>query len=197
MRSEAKEHREQQIADAAYALMSEKGYQGLSMLAVAKRAKASNETLYRWYGDKLGLFQALIARNAQRIVEALDHATKEDLSARETLRGIGPVLLAMLLSPQAIALNRAAAADASNTLGQVLAQSGRGEVFPRIQALFQQLVDQGELNGPVETAATLWISLLIGDWQVRCATGAMPPPSAARQSERAQSAEAYLFQLLG
>ncbi len=197
MRAQAKEQREDQIAQAAYALMAEKGFQGLSMLAVSKRAKASNETLYRWYGDKLGLFQALISRNATQVAQALDDAMEQGANPRDVLRELGPTLLAMLLSPRAIALNRAAAADASNTLGQVLAKAGRGEVFPRISTLFQQLVETGTLTGPAETAAALWVDLLVGDWQIRCATGAIDPPTRLQQQARAQSAEALLFQLRG
>ena len=51
------------IEQAAYELIDEFGYDGISMLKIAKRAKASNETLYKWYGDKKGLFSALVETN--------------------------------------------------------------------------------------------------------------------------------------
>ncbi|MBO9468103.1 TetR/AcrR family transcriptional regulator [Tropicibacter sp. R15_0] len=197
MRADAKAERETQIASAAYALMAEKGFHGLSMLAVAKRAKASNETLYRWYGDKLGLFRALIERNADRVADALDAALAERPDPRAALQILGPALLDMLLSPQAIALNRAAAADASNSLGQVLAESGRGRVFPRIAALFDDLIAAELLHGPAAPAASLWVDLLVGDWQIRCATGAMPVPDTAARRARAEHAEAVLFLVKG
>ena len=68
MREDNKAQRREQIEMAAYALLAEKGFQNMSMLAVSKAAKASNETLYRWYGDKTGLFKALIATNAERLL---------------------------------------------------------------------------------------------------------------------------------
>ncbi|PYG27799.1 TetR/AcrR family transcriptional regulator [Pelagimonas varians] len=197
MRSPAKEQREEQIAKAAYTLMEEKGFQGLSMLAVAKGAKASNETLYRWYGDKSGLFRSLIQRNAKQVGDGLDAALDHGLPPRETLRALGPELLSMLLSKRAIALNRAAAADASNTLGAVLAEAGRGQIFPRITKLFEALVVAGDLQGPAQSAAAIWVDLLVGDWQVRCVTGAMAVPDAPTQLARAHSAETLLFQLRG
>ncbi|WP_237352646.1 TetR family transcriptional regulator [Rhizobium leguminosarum] len=44
------------------------------MLDIAKAAKASNETLYRWYGDKNGLFQTMVESNARATKTALDAA---------------------------------------------------------------------------------------------------------------------------
>ena len=60
MKKEKKVQRQSEIETAAYALLDEFGYGGISMLKIAKRAKASNETIYRWYGDKLGLFKSLV-----------------------------------------------------------------------------------------------------------------------------------------
>ena len=57
---EARQRREAAIHAAAYALLAEHGYGGTSMLRVARAARASNETLYRWYGGKDGLFTAMV-----------------------------------------------------------------------------------------------------------------------------------------
>ncbi len=63
-------------------MLDAKGYAGASMLAIARQAKASNETLYNWYGDKNGLFRALVVRNAGevriagRLGEAAGHIAK-------------------------------------------------------------------------------------------------------------------------
>ena len=74
MKEENRLKRQGEIEQAAYALLREDGYGNISMLKVAKRAKASNETLYRWYGDKLGLFGALVAKNAEEAKRLLDAA---------------------------------------------------------------------------------------------------------------------------
>jgi len=192
MREAAREKREAEIAEAAYALLAENGFTGFSMLAVAKRAKASNETLYRWYGDKPGLFRALIARNAALVGDRLDHVLAKGAVPSSAFSELGPLLLGMLLSPRAIALNRAAAADPTGSLGAVLAEAGRGSVYPRVVRLFEGLVTSGVLTGPAETDAALWLDLLVGDWQIRCATGQMPLPDAAAIAARADRAEALL-----
>ena len=81
---------------AKLSIMEEKGYVGASMLAVAKKAKASNETLYNWYGDKRGLFQALVLRNAEDVKTYLEAELATDHDAQTILAALGPKLLGLL-----------------------------------------------------------------------------------------------------
>ena len=171
MRPENREKREAQIVEAAYGLLEEKGFDGVSMLGVAKAAKASNETLYRWYGDKQGLFMALVARNVAEFETRLAQKSRGDTLA-EQLAKFGPALLGMLLGPRAIALNRAAAADGTGALGKALALGGRDVVRPRLVALMAEL-------DASEVMADLYMTLLIGDLQIRRVTGALAPLSLA------------------
>jgi AcrR family transcriptional regulator len=177
--------------------LAEKGFQNMSMLAVSKEAKASNETLYRWYGDKIGLFKALIEKIAEHVAERLRQALGEGAQLYQALAGLGPVLLSVLLGDRAVALNRAAAADASGRLGKVWAQEGRGEVYPLIVALFEKLVAQGRLKGSPPEIAALYVDLLVGDLQIRRATGALGPLRDRVIKERAERAEARLIALVG
>ena len=101
MRHEKRAARARQIEAAAYDILAEKGFAGLSVQAVAKAARASNETIYRWYGDKTGLFEALIRGNAQQVAHAIDKAKPDPL---DKLSETGTVLLSMLLGRQAISL---------------------------------------------------------------------------------------------
>ena len=197
MREDNKAQRREQIEAAAYELLAEKGFQNMSMLAVSKAAKASNETLYRWYGDKIGLFKALIGTNAERVAERLREALETNAPLDQALMQTGPVLLSMLLSDRAIALNRAAAADASGVLGEALAQEGRGKVFPLIADLFGKLVKQGVLNGDPAEIAALYVDLLVGDLQIRRATGALGPLRDRVIADRAHRAQERLFRLVG
>ncbi|MEE4012532.1 TetR/AcrR family transcriptional regulator [Roseibium sp. FZY0029] len=175
MRAEARERRKTAIETAAVELLLEEGYENMSMLAVARKAKASNETLYRWYGDKTGLFAALVDRNAEDIRKALKNCSGNASSAEQALKTFGRSLLGVLTNPAAIALNRAAAADTTGTLGAALARSGRNAVLPLVQDLIAQVQDQGFL-ADIETAAAaeLYLSLLIGDLQIRLVTRALP-----------------------
>lgn len=187
MREAKRTQRAREIEEAAYGVLERDGYDGLTMLAVARAAKASNETLYRWYGDRTGLFEALIRRNTQSVRDILD--SDPNLTAPQILGRVGPALLAMVLGPRAVALNRAAATDSSGKLGQALAQSGRDTVGPWIVQVMQTGLNRGDLPaGEPGDMAETYIALLIGDTQIRRATGAMPEPSPAWVRARADRA---------
>lgn len=193
----AKRERHLQIAQSAYAVLSEKGYEGLSMLAVAKHARASNETLYRWYGDKRGLFRALIETNAEEVQTFLQAALTDQTDPDHMLKLLGPKLLRLLLSDRAIALNRAAAADPSGDLGKVLTQAGRASVFPFISTIFSQLHLSGRSSLDPDKAAALYLDLLVGDQQIRRAIGMLEEPDRKTCENRSEQALKHLFQIIG
>ena len=197
MKKEAQDSRRAEIERAAYAVLAEKGYAGTSMLAVAKSAKASNETLYRWYGDKTGLFAALVARNAETAKMSLQVALRDDDNPVTTLRRLAPILLGALTSERVVALNRAAAADDSGTLGQAIAAGGRDTVAPMIGAVIEQAILKGQIAAPSARIATEWyIALVIGDAQIRRVIGAVPEPSQAHIATLADTRVAAFLKLV-
>lgn len=195
MRDSKRDEKKAMIAAAAYELIETKGYASTSMLAIAKAAKASNETLYNWYGDKLGLFAALVAQNASEVEAALERARGARSGPIEALCEVGAALLGMLLGVRAIALNRAAAADESGTLGAALAKGGRETVAPMIKALVADAIAAGALSGTAEEIAETYFALLIGDQQIRRVTGALMVPSGDENKARASRAVAQLERL--
>lgn len=177
--------RQNEIEQAAYELLDEYGYEGISMLKIAKRAKASNETLYKWYGDKRGLFSQLVKNNSQNVQDFLESEIDLQQISHDMLLPLGIKLLSLLLSPRAIALNRAAAGDASGKLGQQLAASGRKTIMPLIVTIFDHIAQENKLTGSPNDLAELYLRLLVGDWQIRRVTGAMDEISSIEMSNRA------------
>lgn len=198
MREEKRSIRQQQIETAAYKVLESKGYGGTSMLGIAKQARASNETLYNWYGDKQGLFQALVTRNADEVKQHLQDELGTDNDALSILGTLGPKLLDLLTGDRAVALNRAAAADSSGELGAAISQSGREAVFPLLKKVLEQARDDGQLtfDQPAD-AVGLYLDLLIGDQQIRRVIGRLERPSEAFRLERSDRAVRHLRQLLG
>ena len=175
MRSEKRNERARQIEAAAYEILEEKGFAGLSIQAISRKARTSNETLYRWYGDKNGLFEALIRGNSANVEAALD--ASDSTSGLDQLSDVGPVLLTMLLGERAISLNKAAAADTSGVLGRALAREGRNAIAPRIIAIMENALASELLAGAApQELAEVYFSLLIGDLQIRRATGVLAMP---------------------
>jgi len=196
MKDDARTRREAEIAAAAYALIEAKGFSGASMLMIAKKARASNETLYKWYGDKLGLFEALIERNSREVLDVLDARAKVQVAPLVQLEEISECLLEMLMSERAIVLNRAAAADPSGSLGAALAKSGRDTIAPVIGAVIDAARRNGDLAfGDLSEALNTYVSLLVGDLQIRRATGAIGQLTQAQIQDRAQRSFAQFVQL--
>lgn len=189
MREQKRANRRAEIEAAAYKLLQKNGYDGTSMLAIAKAAKASNETLYRWYGDKNGLFNAMVASNAALIKTALSEALARGDDPLLRLKNSGPVLLTMLQGARAISLNRAAACDKTGTLGQTISRGGREEVFPMICALMARALETDQIKArSAQVAAGWFLSLLIGDLQVRRVIGAAPELTGPEVTQRANLA---------
>ena len=197
MREDKRSIRQQQIESAAYEVLESKGYSGTSMLSIARRAKASNETLYNWYGDKQGLFQALVTRNAAEVKTLLEEELKTDNDALSILELLGPKLLTLLTGDRAVALNRAAAADSSGELGATLSAAGREAVFPLLKQVLERARRDGQLDFPETGAAVgLYLDLLIGDLQIRRVIGRQGAPTPAFCLERSGRAVRNLCRLL-
>ncbi|MBW8636955.1 TetR/AcrR family transcriptional regulator [Hoeflea sp. WL0058] len=181
--------RARQIENAAYELLEKRGYSGTSMLSVARHAKASNETLYRWYGDKRGLFISIVENNAAATRQKLEAAIGGNADPLMVLEEIAPVLLSMLLGKKAVSLNRAAAADESGELGLAIAAAGRGMVYPLICRLMERGIQTGALKATSsETAADWFLNLLIGDLQIRRVIHALEIPTEQDLQQRVDTA---------
>lgn len=163
-----RQERAKEIEAAAYKVLEKKGFKGASMLAIAREAKASNETLYNWYGDKIGLFSAMITSNAKLVEDDLITAKGNGKTGFEALLDVGSSLLAMVTSERAIALNRAAAGDVTGELGRALGQEGRNRVLPILMPLLQEAYGEDQ---DVSEHLECYLSLLLGDLQIRRVIG--------------------------
>ncbi len=191
MREESRAKRRDHILDVAIEVLSERGYRDANMLEVARRAKASKETLYSWFGDKRGLFEAVIQRNAAGVQDVLARQLTQDEPIEEALAAFGRALLTLLMSDAAVALNRAAISEATSEpqLAETLLASGREATLPGFIA-FLDLGAQRSLlsiDAPQE-AADDFLGLLLGDAQVRRLLGQQRASDAAQIEAKALAA---------
>lgn len=197
MREENRLRRQIQIEQAAYDLLEKHGYAGTSMQGIARAARASNETLYKWYGDKTGLFLALVERNTADVKAFLEAELTSGNETLAVLKSLGPQLLHLVLGNRAIALNRAAAADPSGDLSEAIARAGREVVIPLLVKVFEKGRNNEDLAcADPEEAAGLYINLLIGDLQIRRVIGRLPEPSDEFCAQRTDRALSYLQRLM-
>lgn len=190
--SEDRAEREDAILDAALEQLVEQGPSALSMLAVARRANASKETLYSWFGNKDGLLTALIERNADRTMGGVQAALSDhDADPREVLVGFARGLLGLLTADASVALNRAAMS--SPALAERLLASGRFRVGPIVESYLAAGRDRGVLafDDPSEAFELLY-GLVVRDLQIRVLLGESPPCPDSLDARAADAVDVFL-----
>ncbi|GGA30440.1 TetR/AcrR family transcriptional regulator [Neptunicoccus cionae] len=200
METAKQKDRRTRIQKAAYTVLEKKGYKGASMLDIARQAGCSNETLYRWYGNKQTLFASLVAENAATVKAQLTQSIQEDGDTIEELRLLGPLLLELVTSRRAIALSRAAAGDVYHTgmLGDAIARESKNTIAPLVESLIRIALDRKLLHrSNCSEIADMFLTVLIGDTQIQRVTGVIPELTEAQKEDRTDKACAVIQKLYG
>src|SRR5580704_1592884 len=93
----AKQQRRGEILDAAFEEFSLNGYAGTSMAAIARRARASKETLYAWFENKETLFNTLLATRLDAMGGRSAAAAVENPSAAHVLPVVAEDIIRFML----------------------------------------------------------------------------------------------------
>ena len=198
MKPASREKRRDEILETAVDVLVERGYRDTSMLEIAKRAGASKETLYNWFSDKPGLFEAVIRRNAETVQQVLAQHLEDDAPVEIVLADFGRALLELLLGDPAVAINRAAVSEAQSDprLAEILIESGRESTLPVFVEYLRLQSRQGVVRIAVPSrAAEDFLGLLIGDMQIRRLLGILAQPSNAQIRIRAARAAKNFLRL--
>ncbi|MGD8319196.1 MAG: TetR/AcrR family transcriptional regulator [Gemmatimonadota bacterium] len=107
--------RRELFLEAATEAFSRNGYEGTSLQDIVAEAGGSLATLYRMFGNKEGLFQAVIDHKFQSVFGQGDTLKVEGHSTREVLTELGMALLEMMLSEAAVAMHRLMITQANRT----------------------------------------------------------------------------------
>jgi AcrR family transcriptional regulator len=193
--------RREEILRVALSVLAERGYRGTSMREIARRAQASKETLYAWFGDKRSLFEELVEWQAERIDAVLVPNLERDADDPSTvLRAFAVELQRLLLGEHAVVINRAAISEAPTdpTFAKVLAAKGRGSIIPKLERYLEGQRERGRLQFEDAGAAVdALIGLAIGDQQVRRLLGVLPMPKPQHIEARAERAVRGFLTLFG
>lgn len=186
--------RRERVIEAAFDELIEHGAEHVTMLGIARRAGASKETLYNWFGSREGLFEEMIISNADRSADRVREALDRGGDPIITLRGYAAGLLRLLTHERSVALNRAAMA--SPDLAAVLLANGRHRVGPIVEEYLARLADDGvlDLDDPAAGFSLLY-GLVVQDTQIRVLLGEAAPPGTEIE-QRAIDAVDRFFELL-
>ena len=174
--------REAQILAAALGVFLASGFGNSTIDELAVAAKVTKRTLYAYFGDKAGLFQAMVKDLAAGVsLDAqYDHLTLEGLAARIVYR---------VHSDELVGLHRL-----------VIAEAGR---FPELASVLHSQGDARHITRLTEhiraergTAFTglgePLFSLLLGERHRRRLLGLVPPPTLAQAAGHARASLAWL-----
>jgi TetR/AcrR family transcriptional repressor of cmeABC operon len=114
--------RQKRILDAAREVFLEQGYDNASINDIMCRAGGSLSTLYRLFGSKLGLFEAMMEQTSNQVFaafQAFECSIKRQETPEQALKRYARLLLERVLSPEAVGLYRLITTDCSSEREQI------------------------------------------------------------------------------
>lgn len=187
----------EQLLNAAMELLVDQGNMAFSMNALARHAGSSKETLYRHFGNKQGLFEAIVTENADQAGLTADYFSENHDSPEHFLSQFGEALLTFLMSPKSIVINRIVISEASSNpeLALILEEHGRQRVAKSIAAQFNKYSESGLISAEASSSINFFLGLLLQDSQIKVLDGSIPPLTETMISSRAQQAAALYLKL--
>jgi TetR/AcrR family transcriptional repressor of mexJK operon len=142
------------------------GFGAVSMDAIAREAGASKATLYAYFASKEELFGAVVTREGERYFRGFSARELDPNAVEASLREIADRFLDLVLSPDAIAVNRITIGEAARfpQLGEVFWRAGPERTRAQIEAFLRRAGAAGTLAvADPRLAAEQFIALLRGD----------------------------------
>lgn len=126
-------------------LFLERGYDGVSLDEIVRLAGGSKTNLYTLFGDKEGLFVAVVERLCEDVLASVDDLDLSGSDLEEGLRTFATRLLVPLLQPRHIRFHRLVVAESARfpELGKAWYQAGPEESYRRIGAFIAELQRRG------------------------------------------------------
>ncbi|WP_313317663.1 TetR/AcrR family transcriptional regulator [Stenotrophomonas sp.] len=185
------ELRAEKFLEAATVIFNEKGYQAARLSDIVKLAGGSMATLYRAFGDKVGLVHALMERSISQFGRSLDELTSSTLPAEQALEQAALKMVEEILSPARIACHRVVIAEGMSQpeLRDWFQAHGVTAMEILLSRYFAREHDAGRLDiqNP-DLAARHFYMLVIGGVILRSVNGRMSPDDVPLAQEQARSA---------
>lgn len=181
-------NRREVLLQAAAAVFFEQGYAATSIDAIIERAGGSKRNIYNEFGNKEGLFSALVAESANTVLsnQAIEQIEGQDLE--ETLTAFGQRLLGLYMSPALICIYRIAITEANRfpDLVKAFYEQGPGRATSRLAEVLEAARDRGEIRTDDCLRLAGHFVGMIRENLLQVMFGLCPPPS----DEEAQQAVA-------
>jgi len=176
--------RREAFLEAARALFIERGYRGTTLADIMSRAGGSRETMYRLFGDKRGLFSAIVGSVGVRFAASIVTPNALAMPPRDGLIRFGMDLANIWQSEEGKAVHRVVMAEGPDAPDLVDAWFNGGSA-PSIEALVNYFNAQvaakrlAPMNAPL--VARQYIMLLMGELSFPMIARGTPPLSLEQQ----------------
>ncbi len=185
--------RQAAVLTCALSLLVEGGEKGLTTAGLARAANCSKESIYKWFGDRDGLLEAVVTFQASKVRPlGADEAALDVAGYRRRLVTFARELLTVLAGDVSLALNRLAIGQASrpeSPLGTLLVERGKHSVTARGRALLLAGKRQRHLIFDDANAAySTFYGLIVRDIHLRLLLGDALEPGEEDFSAQAETA---------
>ena len=167
------------LLHAAADIFFEQGYAATSIDAIIERAGGSKRNIYSEFGNKEGLFAAIVTENANKALSALAIDGRGDL--RSTLITFGKQLMEIYMSPAVLGVYRIAVTENARfpTLVRNFYESGPGRASAKLAEVLEDARRRNEIStGDCAAAADHFVGMIRGNLHLQVVLGLRPPPDA-------------------
>ena len=178
------------LLDAAKAVFIEHGYANATLDEVIGRAGGSRATLYKQFGDKEGLFAAIIANICAEIVTPLANSA----AGREpeaVLLAFGRTFMAGLMEPRGLQLYRVLIGEGARfpELAEAVYRAGPAVAADQLAKHLRRWIAEKRIRiVDPELAARQFLEMIKGDLHFRALLRLEPHPTAAEVDACVESA---------
>ena len=133
--------------EAARDVFLEQGFEAANMSEIVRRAGGSLATLYTQFGDKEGIFLAMLETRMKEITATLEVELQAHTPVEEGLRRIGQQFAGKLVQPDSLELYRLIVGMAKKypSIAETFMQLGPNKVRTGLAAYLQDRADAGEI----------------------------------------------------
>ncbi len=166
--------RRDKIIQAATRVFVQSGFESASLQDIVALAGGSLATLYRLFGNKEGLFYAVIERKSDQLLGEIDYGDLQHKTPKDALQVIGMRFFSMVISPEVGAIHRLLIGEAVRTpkLREIFLTLATERAIRNLADYLQTQVDKQTLDiQDCFIAASHFMGALKGNYHIRCMLG--------------------------
>ncbi len=172
------------ILDAAMTLFPSRGYDGVSVDAIAQAAGVSKLTVYSHFADKEALFAAAVTECCAQLLPHRLFQVDPALPVGQSLQQIGVAFIDLMMDERALSLHRIMITQGGQDprLAQIFFSAGPQAALQEMESFLRQADAAGSLAVANPTrAAEHFFCLLKGVRHLRVLVGLCAPPDASER----------------